>query len=151
MWLNLAMRLGPVVTRDTGPMSERDLKLVRRLFDVFNRGGIEAILEYSDPEVEWLAGSGWMEEPVYRGHEGLRKLNSFWEQYFESYHLDIEELIDLGDRVLVLGYQRGIIRGSGDRVEQRTGWICEFRNGRGVRTWVYFSWEEALTAAGVER
>jgi ketosteroid isomerase-like protein len=132
-------------------MSDEDLDLARVVIDAFNRGGIEATLVYADPEVEWWAPSGWMEETVYKGHEGLRKLNSFWEQFFESYQLDVEELIDLGDRVLVLGYQRGVIRGSGDQVEQRTGWICEFRNGLGVRTWVYFSWEEALSAAGLER
>jgi ketosteroid isomerase-like protein len=132
-------------------MSDKDLELARVVIDAFNRGGVEAILEYADPDVEWWAPSGWMEETLYKGHDGLRKLNSFFEQYFDSYEIDAQELIDVGDRVVLLGYQRGVIRGSGDLVEQRSGWICEFRNGLGTRTWVYFSWEEALTTAGLQR
>ena len=43
----------------------------------------------------------------------------------------------------------GRIRGSHDRVEQRIGYPWEVRNGKGVRIQVYFSWEEALEAAGL--
>ena len=65
------IRLGRSVSTILTPMSDEDLDLARVVIDAFNRGGIEATLDYADPEVEWWAPSGWMEESVYRGHEGF--------------------------------------------------------------------------------
>ena len=47
-----------------------NVELVRRLWTAFERGGLDAVLEITDPDVEWepYGGGG----TVYRGHEGLR-------------------------------------------------------------------------------
>src|SRR5260221_12492459 len=47
-----------------------NVELVRRLWDAFERGGMEAVFEVVDPDVEWEPyGGGGV---VYRGHDGLR-------------------------------------------------------------------------------
>ena len=47
-----------------------NVELVRRLWSAFEKGGIEAVLEVADPDVEWEPyGGGGV---VYRGHDGLR-------------------------------------------------------------------------------
>jgi ketosteroid isomerase-like protein len=47
---------------------------LNRLFEGFNRRGVEAVIEVCDPEVEWspalAAGDG---DATYRGHEGVRR------------------------------------------------------------------------------
>src|ERR671923_2236914 len=44
---------------------------VRRLWEAFEEGGLEAVLEIADPDVEWsLFGTSG---EVVRGHEGLRQ------------------------------------------------------------------------------
>jgi ketosteroid isomerase-like protein len=49
------------------------VETVNRLFEGFNRRGVEAVIEVCDPEVEWspalAAGDG---DATYRGHEGVR-------------------------------------------------------------------------------
>jgi hypothetical protein len=48
---------------------------------------------------------------------------------------------------VVLGRSR--IRGSAVSIEQRVSYVREVRNGKGVHVQVYFSWNEALEAAGL--
>jgi ketosteroid isomerase-like protein len=127
-------------------MSHEDVEVVRRTIEAFNLDGLDAALEYLDPEVEWLAPPEWLEERLYKGHEGIRRLASQWAENFDEYHLDPHEFMEAGDQVVGLVFQRGRIRGSHDPIEQRIGYVWEVRDGKGVRIQVYFSWEEALEA-----
>ncbi|MDQ2939856.1 MAG: nuclear transport factor 2 family protein [Actinomycetota bacterium] len=130
-------------------MSEENVEVVRRTLETFNREGIEAALQYFDAEVEWLGPPEWLEQHLYKGHDGIRKIASVWSENFEEYRLDPEELIDAGDQVVALVHQRGRIKGSADLIEQRIGYVWAVRNGKGARVQVYFSWEEALRDAGL--
>ena len=131
-------------------MSQENVELVKRSFEAFSRGGIEAALSYFDPEVEWIGPPEWLEDHLYKGHDGMRKIASVWGENFDEYRLDLDKAIDAGDRVVVLACQRGRIKGSSDWMEQQVGYDWEVRNGKGVRVQVYFSWGEALEAAGLE-
>ena len=57
-------------------MSHEDVEVVRQTIEAFNRDGLDAALEYLDPEVEWLAPPEWLEDRLYKGHEGIRRLAS---------------------------------------------------------------------------
>jgi ketosteroid isomerase-like protein len=63
----------------------------------------------------------------------------------------VERVVDVDeDRVVVLLYQRGRIKGTDHTLEGRLGIATKFRDGRATRFQVYFSWEEALEAVGLE-
>jgi ketosteroid isomerase-like protein len=130
-------------------MSKENVEIVRRTIETFNRDGVEDALEYFDAEVEWLGPPEWLEEHLYKGHDGIRRIASVWSESFDEYRLDPQRFIDAGDQVVALVVQRGRIKGSADPVEQMIGYVWEVRNGKGVRVQVYFSWEEALEAAGL--
>jgi len=130
-------------------MSRENVEIVRATFEAFNRGGIEAALSYFDPEVEWLGPPEWLEEHLYKGHDGMRRIAGVWGENFDEYRLDLEKLIEVGDELLVLVYQRGRIKGSGDMIEQPIGYEWYVRDGRTVRVQVHFSWEAALEAVGL--
>jgi hypothetical protein len=51
---------------------------------------------------------------------------------------------------VVLLFARGQIRGGVAPIEQKLGYVWEVRDRKGVRIQVYFSWEEALEAAGLK-
>jgi ketosteroid isomerase-like protein len=131
-------------------MSE-NVEVVRRTLEAFNREGVEAALAYFDPEVEWLGPPEWLEKHLYKGHDGIREIAAVWGENFDEYRLDLEEAIDAGNgHVVVLVHQRGLIKGGGGPIEGRIGYDWEVRDNKGVRVQVYFSWEEALHAAGVD-
>jgi ketosteroid isomerase-like protein len=130
-------------------MSEENVEIVRDTLAAFNRGGVEAALDYFDPDIEWLGPPEWLEQRLYKGHDGIRKIAAVWTENFNDYRLDLEKAIDAGDRVIALVYQRGRIKGSGNEIEQPIGYDWEVRDGKGIRVQVYFSWAEALKAAGL--
>jgi ketosteroid isomerase-like protein len=123
---------------------------VREVIAAFNRGGVEAALAYFDPHVEWIGPPEWLEERLYRGHEGIRKVASLWTEHFDEFRLDLDRTIDCGDHVLALLYQRARIKGSEDEIEQLVAQDYELRDGLATRVHVYFSWEAALKATGLE-
>jgi ketosteroid isomerase-like protein len=131
-------------------MSQGNEAFARNFFDTFNRDGVEGVLPYFDPEIEWFGPPEWLEEPVYSGHDGLRRLAAAWEGNFGEYRLDFEQLFELADdEVLVLAFQRGRIKGSDDRIELRVGFEWLVRDRRIARVKAHFSWEQALVAAGL--
>src|SRR4051794_22552744 len=111
-------------------MAARDAEIVEAAFEALNHDGVEAALAYLDPEVEWLAPPEWLEEHLYKGHEGVRKVTSIWREAFDEYHLDVAEIIEAGDGVLALVTRRGRIKRSGDPIAQRIAYVWKLRDGR---------------------
>jgi ketosteroid isomerase-like protein len=120
--------------------------------EAFNQGGVESALAFLDPEIEWRAQPEWLEDSVYRGHDGIRRLAAHWTELFDQYRLERVRVVEAGDdRVVILLNQLGQIRGSGDRIEGPIGYIAEVRGGLVTRVDIYFSWEQTLEAAGVSK
>ena len=53
-------------------MSVEDVDLVRRGFESFNRGDVEAVLDMCDPEIEWFPPAQLSGVSTYHGHDGVR-------------------------------------------------------------------------------
>ena len=118
--------------------------------EAFNQGGVESALAFLDPEIEWWAPPEWLEDPVYMGHDGIRRLAAYWTELFDQYRLELVRIVEAGDdKVVILLNQLGQIRGSGDRIEGPIGYVAEVRGGLVTRVDIYFSWERTLEAAGV--
>jgi ketosteroid isomerase-like protein len=129
-------------------VSEQTVQILADAIAAFDEGGVEAALKHADPEIDWIAPPEWLEDRLYRGHDGLRRLAEFWTQQFDEYRLEPERFIDLGDdRVVALVHQRGKIKGSETPIELSLGWIVQVREGKLTKVNVYFSWEAALEAA----
>lgn len=118
--------------------------------EAFNETGVEAALPYLHPEIEWVAPPEWLEDRLYKGHDGIRRLSAYWTQLFDEYRVMPQRVMDAGDgRVLLLLQQEGRIIGSGDRVESPLGYLVEIRDTLVARVEIFFSWEATLEAAGL--
>jgi ketosteroid isomerase-like protein len=132
-------------------MSDELAAPLRGAIEAFNNEGIDAALEYFDPEIKWWAPPEWLEDRLYKGHEGVRQLSAFWTKQFDGYGLEPEKFIELGGgQVVALLRQRGRIKGSGNRIEQPIGYIAQIQRGKVTEVQVYFSWDATLDAAGLE-
>ena len=131
-------------------MSDAHVDVIRGLFDSFNRQDLEGQLEPISDEYEWrpaFTGGGLVEGAVYRGREGYRRYWRDQAETWEHIELTLEELRDLGDRVLVLARIHAIGRTSGVEVDQRFGGIWTFRDGKLVEGRAYRTSDEAVHAA----
>ncbi len=92
----------------------------------------------------------WPDDPVYTGHDGLRRVMGGWTDNFDNFQFLANEYRDLGDRVLMLGETAGQIKGTSDSVHQPIGMIySDFRDGLVGEVRNYLTWREALEALGL--
>ena len=127
-------------------MSEESLAVVREMNEAFNRGN-ERWLEFYAPDVEFVMPPDWPDEPMHRGRESLARLLSTLTAVFGAQQWRIERLIDAGDDC-VIGLARAQGQVEGKDIEQRIAAVHYVRAGKVVRQLTFFSWEEALRAAG---
>jgi ketosteroid isomerase-like protein len=148
-------RLALVISR-LNPRSRLRRLFLRRGFRSgwasFERRDFELYLHFVTPDAEFefpssmqtlgLAGS-------FRGHEGrteaLNKIFEVWGSELEPAYM-----VDLGDRVLNLGFWHTQARASGVPLEQEFAQLSTLRDGLVFRDQIFFSWEEGLRAAGLE-
>jgi ketosteroid isomerase-like protein len=132
-------------------MSEPNVEIVRKSFEAHRAGGIEASLRFYAPDFVWDAGPEWLEDRIYRGHDGARRLDSVFIESFDDYALAVHEIRAIGKRVLALYEVTGRIKDSGLLIRQQIGLVLsDFHDGMIGEVRSFFSWREALEAVGLE-
>jgi len=86
---------------------------------------------------------------TYAGLEGLRKNWLDWLEPWATYRITIDELIDLGERVVVLSRNHGRREDMETEVELIGAAILTFRDGKIARWEDYADRAEALEAVGL--
>jgi ketosteroid isomerase-like protein len=98
-----------------------NVAVVLRGIELWNAGDWEAALEDLEPDVEWhTSGDIPGFDPVYHGHDGVRRFWRAWTETWESIRIDVEEVIDRGDDVFLLARFRARGR-DGLEVDQPVG------------------------------
>ena len=127
-------------------MSQADAALVRRMYDAFRRGDMEAAVELFAPDVT-VDATARPEGEVGHGREALWRIVASWVAAFDEWSEEIESIRDLGEQVLVAATQRGRGKGSGLDVETRYALLYRVRDGRIDRMTFYGDVASALEAA----
>jgi ketosteroid isomerase-like protein len=126
-------------------MPQDNVELVRRLWEAFDRGGLDAVLDIAGPDVEWEPYGG--RGTVYRGHDGLRAYMQSRADNSEETEARLYSAFAKGDAVVARGEVR--IRGPHGITTAQPGWLYEFRDGKLVRFRGFPTQEAALRAAGL--
>jgi ketosteroid isomerase-like protein len=133
-------------------MSDANVSAVRRVYDSLERPD-DSVLALWDPEVEFdvsrdiwgaVVGGG-----RYRGVDGVRQWMRDLYAAWEHMSIDVEELIDAGDRVVAVIRVHGRGRVSGIEMEYSPAGVWTFRDGRIVKVVWFERREDAVAAAGV--
>ena len=130
-------------------MSEENVEVVRQMYDAFYRGDADGALGHFDQDVVVDASKGRPDIGIGRGREQVRRITTSWVGTWDQWREEIEEMRDLGSRVLVLSVQHGRGKGSGVEVEAHWAVLYEVHRGKITRMAVYRERAEALEAAGL--
>jgi uncharacterized protein len=112
-----------------------DVDLVKSAFEAWNRGSVDAFTAHMSEDVIWVEASGRPEgAPTERhGRERLRSsLESLFDA-FETYHLEVEQIRELGDRVVAVVREIARGRSSGVEVDGQWGYLITVNDGRITR------------------
>ena len=149
--------LGSRVLFGLSPRSRIRRMLLRRSVCVgqatYNRRDFEALLPLYRPDVEVHSPKEWVAlgdfDPVYRGHEGLLRFYRQWADAWADNWAEPQELIDLGDRLVLLGEIKARGGESGIEVGRRYAMLWHIRHGKLAREQVFNDPAEALEAVGL--
>ena len=138
------------IPRDTArAMSEESVDVVRRSYEAFVRGDTEAALAAYSRDTEWDDTRFRPEGKLHRGHEELVERVRTWVGTWTDYSFELERVIDAGDKVVVIGRERGTGKGSGLEVNTQVGAVVTVHESQITRTIVHSTPAEALEAAGL--
>jgi ketosteroid isomerase-like protein len=134
-------------------MSQENVEIVRRIYEAVARRDAAAPFAVYAEDIVWDVSNSRratiMDSVAYHGHEGVRK---FWEEAvsaFGTVDLDVDEVIDAGDRVVALIREHEIGRTSGVPVDTRHVAVWTLADGKVVRMQIFDDREQALKAVGL--
>lgn len=139
----------PVYVNSLSVLSHVDL--VRRSYDAFARGDLDAVVADMHDDIEWQQAQGLPHGGTYRGVAEVRRnvfdpLDRDWWSEFSALP---DEFFDAGEEVVVLGRYRGVAKETGRRLDVPFVHIWSLRDGKAWRFRQFLDthgWVEALAA-----
>jgi ketosteroid isomerase-like protein len=126
-------------------MGTDNVEIVRRGYKAFEERGVEGILQFLDPQIEWRMSAAFTGTPrIYRGHDGVREVFRFFNELIEGLGADPHEFIDAGDQVIVPLRMHGRLRESGEPVAYELVQVWTGRDGKAIRLVTYPDRETAM-------
>jgi ketosteroid isomerase-like protein len=131
-------------------MSQENVEIIKAVMAAFNRGDWDAALSYAAPNFRLDTSRDLNEwRGVYETPERVRRALEGFYGMWESWRIEIEELVHVGEEIVVTR-QAGHFRGrDGIEVTTRTNWVWTFDDDAVSEFTSYSQWDEALKAAGL--
>ena len=129
-------------------MSQSNVEVIRRLFDLYAEDGIEPVLEVMHPDVVIEIPPDMSAEPdTYRGHDGVRQYFAGFAGMLDEVRYQAVEIIPVGDAVVACARMSGRGASSGLDVGIDAYVLHELADGKVVRITPYPDLESARAAA----
>jgi ketosteroid isomerase-like protein len=132
-------------------MSQENVEVVRRTYDAWNRRDFDEAVELLAPDIEWQMPPNLPDAETWRGSDDVaRGLETFLESWTEL-RVEVQELIDAGDRVVALVRYSGQAALTGLAVEGQVvdAAVWTLRDGKATKVQMYAGTDEALEAVGL--
>ncbi len=109
-----------------------NLDLAKTGYKKFSEGDIEGVLALFDPNMEWhecegfpfIEGNG-----VFKGPGDIEKyVFSRLPEHYDNFNIEIEELLECGDRVIMAGYYTGTWKATGKKFKANAVHVWTIKN-----------------------
>ena len=137
-------------------MLQETIKTVREVTAAFNRGDLDAWLEYLADDIDYRAVEGALDDhgPIH-GRDAMHTYAQDWRDTlrdtFDDLRVELLELIDAGDdKVIAVTRGSGRAKVSGVEMGLTFAVLYTVRDGKIVRGREYWTRDEALEAAGLQ-
>ena len=131
-------------------MSQANVEVAERANDAFNRRDVDAFMECVTQDIEFTAAmSGTVAGGSLNRREGIEAVFADIRDTWEEHRMVIDEIRDLGERVLGLGRLEGRGKASGVSVDVPFALVSDLRECKMWRSRAYLDHGEALRAAGL--
>ena len=127
-------------------MSREDEERLRRGYEAFNEGGVDAILGWLAPEITVRDRESGPDRETHHGLIGIKELFESTMEAFDQFTLEPLEFLEVGDRMIVVLRQRARGRGSGVELDSEVAHVWTMGTGAPAGLRIYRDKEQALRA-----
>jgi ketosteroid isomerase-like protein len=131
-------------------MAQGNVGLARKVLAALAERDPSQLVALADPEVQWHSffalGEG---DASYSGHDGTRRYMSDLDDAFEIGRADVDDVLAVGNIVVLVGRIRYRGKGSGVEGESPAGWMVKFRDEKVLCFRAFRDPEAALEAVGL--
>ena len=129
-------------------------RTVRLAVEAYNRRDLDAVVTAYGPDLEYYPYREFVEaglaERVYRGPSGYRSyIEATYEVWGTEVRLEPTELVDLGDRLVLLADMPMRAQASGVALAQTYAGVSTLKDGRVIRNDDFLTHAEALELVGL--
>lgn len=129
-------------------MSQANIELVRSIYDAFDAGDRDSVLQHVDADIEVIATEGLPWSGRYYGREGAEEFIRTIEEHV-LVSVETEELIDSGANVAQIGRLTGHAHNTGTPFDTREIHIWTLRHGKVVSFQNYLDTRAQREALGL--
>jgi uncharacterized protein len=126
----------------------QNVDVVQQAYEAFGRGDIPGVLELLTDDVEWT-----MQGPsvipfagTFRGREGIAEFFTLLDETLEFEQFEPRKFVGQGDTVVVVGYERGLVKPTGRTFEHEWAHVYTLRDGK-IATGLFLEDTAALVDA----
>jgi ketosteroid isomerase-like protein len=130
-------------------MSQENVEIVRRIYELLNRGDVEGVVALCDDDFAMDMSERVFNPDTYTGPDGIRRFYEGVRDAWESYRWEVEQTRTAGDSVVAMLHCLGQSRAGGPGVDWRVAWHWRLRRGSPVYVRFYRETADALEAAGL--
>jgi uncharacterized protein len=117
-------------------MSHENVTIIRRLYEAFMQGDIPTVLGSMDANITWIAA----ENSLYAGESPFTGINAVVENVlmrigaeWDNFAIQVDELLDAGDKVVMLGYYSGTYKATGKQALAQVSHVWTLEGGKIVK------------------
>jgi ketosteroid isomerase-like protein len=117
-------------------VSQENVNVVKSIYKAFGEGDFPAVFDLFDPAIEWIAAEN---SPAAKGspYHGVNEVREgvFMRIVagFDGFAIRVDELLDAGDKVVMLGYYLGARKATGKRIQAQVAHIWTIAAGKAVK------------------
>ncbi|MGV3587728.1 MAG: nuclear transport factor 2 family protein [Adhaeribacter sp.] len=111
---------------------QENTRVVQESYALFSQGAIQNLMELYTDDVQFIF-PGPSENPLpgtYQGKEQVIKFFSLLNEHINYEAFELKEFIAAGEKVVVLGHERGTIRAAGQTYEVEWVQVFTLQNGK---------------------
>jgi uncharacterized protein len=129
-------------------MSSENKQFIRRMYDAYSKGDIDAVLANMTDDFTWYAPGAAPFAGQRRGREEMRAFFAESLRWVQMDQFDVDDVLADGDKVVVLGRQRGTVRETGRHFETRWAHVYTLRGGKAATGEVFTDTHAVASAFG---
>jgi ketosteroid isomerase-like protein len=132
-------------------MNKHIIEGIRRAYDSFSRGDIQGAVAAVDlaPDILWSEPEEFYAGGTYRGPKGVAQYLTLSYESSEKVQSLPEEILEVGDKIVVLVHFLAWPKGGGQMREGRIADVYTVQDGKIVQMQAYSDPEEACKAVGL--